>query len=317
MPAAVLAAIALGTLPRRQHGRRSRSTGLSVGRTCSIPGAQGLPARISAAAAVGAGRSGLCKRRFEEYNVARMIQRITPPDTRVLALLSVASAYLDREVAVTWQSAEADQLLDTLRLASLYSTSPAFDWKATWPERVVRTLRFRMPAAYQGEWDISEVQLFSGEERLFNSPQWTIGGWPNRWECPLAFDDNLATRWRTWENVRAGMYFDLELGNPQRLTAAILVTHTPAYRVPLEIYGLDVQGRWHLLSNTPEAIPRPPKDIRLAAGRAVRRAGFRYVLVPTGKGGNAPIGNILVGNEGEWGMERAGDAGRFYLLRVK
>jgi hypothetical protein len=246
-----------------------------------------------------------------------MIQRVAPPDTRVLALLSVASAYLDREVAVTWQSAEADQLLDTLRLASLYSTSPAFDWKATWPERVVHALRFRMPAGYQGEWDISEVQLFSGDVRLFNSPQWTIGGWPNRWECPLAFDDNLATRWRTWETVRAGMYFDLELGNPQRLTAAILVTHTPAYRVPLEIYGLDVQGRWHLLSNTPEAIPRPPKDLRLQAGRAVRQAGFRYVLVPTGKGGNAPIGNILVGNEGEWGMERAGDAGRFYLLRVK
>jgi hypothetical protein len=113
------------------------------------------------------------------------------------------------------------------------------------------------------------------------------------------------------------MYFDLELGNPQRLTAAILVTHTPAYRVPLEIYGLDVQGRWNLLSNTPEAIPRAPQDIRLEAARAVRRAGFRYLLVPTGKGGNAPIGNILVGSEGEWGMERVGEAGRFYLLRVK
>ena len=270
------------------------------------------------AAAVGAeSEADYCKRRFEEYNVARMVQRATPPDARILALLSVASAYLDREVAVTWQSAEADQLLDTLRLASLYSTTPTFDWKAVWPERVVRTLRFRMPAGYEGEWDINEVQLFSGEDRLFNSPQWTLGGWPNRWEAPLAFDGNLATRWRTWETVRAGMYLDLELGNPQRLTGAILVTHTPAFRVPLEIYGLDVQGRWHLLSNTPQAIPRAPQDIRLEAARAVKRAGFRYLLVPTGKGGNAPIGNVLVGHEAEWGMERAGEAGRFYLLRVK
>jgi hypothetical protein len=39
--------------------------------------------------------------------------------------------------------------------------------------------------------------------------------------------------------------------------------------------------------------------------------------VPTGEGGNAPIGNILVGHEAEWGMERAGEAGRFYLFRVK
>jgi hypothetical protein len=322
MPAAVLAAIALGmALPRP-----AAWAAIAIQAVLCWPHVLGAWEKrysfrlheFPLAAAVGAeSEADYCKRHFEEYNVARMIQRVTPPDARVLALLSVASAYLDREVAVTWQSAEADQLLDTVRLASLYSSSPAFDWKAVWPERIVRTLRFRMPAGYDGEWDINEVQLFSGDVRLFNSPQWTIGGWPNRWEGPLAFDGNLATRWRTWETVRAGMYFDLELGNPQRLTAAILVTHTPAYRVPLEVYGLDVQGRWHLLSNTPEAIPRAPQDIRLEAARAVRRAGFRYLLVPTGKGGNAPIGNILVGNEGEWGMERAGEAGRFYLLRVK
>ena len=270
------------------------------------------------AAAVGVeSEADYCKRRIEEYNVARMIQRATPPDSRTLTLLSVANAYLDREVAVTWQSAEADRLLDTLRLASLYSTTPTFDWKAVWPERAVRTLRFRMPAAYQGEWDINEVQLFSGEDRLFNSPQWTFGGWPNRWEGPLAFDGNLATRWRTWETVRAGMYLDVELGNPQRLTAAVLVTHTPVFRGPLEIHGRDVKGQWHLLSNTPQASPRPPRDIRLEASRALKRAGFRYLLVSTGQGGNAPIGNILVGREAEWGMERVGEAGRFYLLRVK
>jgi hypothetical protein len=270
------------------------------------------------AAAIGAEpEAAYCQRRFEEYNVARMIQRATPPDSRTLALLGVASAYLDREVAVTWQSAEADQLLDTLRLASVYATTPTFDWKAVWPERALRTVRFRMPAAYQGEWDINEVQLYSGEDRLFNSPQWTLGGWPNRWEAPLAFDGNLATRWRTWETVRAGMYMDVELANPQRLTAVVMVTHTAAYQVPLEIHGQDVQGRWHLLCDTPQAIARAPQDIRLEASRAIKRAGFRYVLVPTGEGGNAPIGNIMVGREAEWGMERAGEAGRFYLFRVK
>ena len=199
MPAAVLAAIALGmALPRPAAWAAIALQAV----LCWPHVLDAWETRYSfrlhefpLAAAVGAeSEADYCKRRFEEYNVARMIQRVAPPGTRVLALLSVASAYLDREVAVTWQSAEADQLLDTLRLASLYSTSPAFDWKATWPERVVRTLRFRMPAAYEGEWDISEAQLFSGEERLFNSPQWNIGGWPNRWEVPLAFDDNLATR---------------------------------------------------------------------------------------------------------------------------
>ena len=188
MPAAVLAAIALGmALPRP-----AAWAAIAIQAVLCWPHVlDAWETRYSfrlhefpLAAAVGAeSEADYCKRRFEEYNVARMIQRATPPDARILALLSVASAYLDREVAVTWQSAEADQLLDTLRLASLYSTSPTFDWKAVWPEQVVRALRFRMPAGYEGEWDISEVQLFSGEDRLFNSPQWTIGGWPNRWEA--------------------------------------------------------------------------------------------------------------------------------------
>jgi hypothetical protein len=258
-----------------------------------------------------------CKRRFEEYNVARMVEGATPPGARTLALMTVANAYLDRDVAVSWQSAEADRLLDTLRLASLYSTTPTFDWKATWPEQTVRTLRFRMPAAYDGEWDINEVRLSSGEDRVFNSPQWTLNGWPNRWEAPFAFDGNLATRWRTWEPVRAGMYLDVELGHPQRLTSAVLVTHTPVFLVPLEVYGMDEKGVWHLLTKDPEVIPRAPQDLRMGAARALRTAGFRYLLTPTGSGGNAVIGNLLVGHEAEWGLEHAGEAGRFHLFRVR
>jgi hypothetical protein len=257
------------------------------------------------------------RRHLPEFNVVRMIQRATPPDARILALSSVAHAYLDRDVAVSWQSAEADQLLDTLRLASLYTTSPAFDWKASWPEQPVRVLRFRIPATYDGEWDISEIQLFSGEYRLFTSPQWSLNAWPNPWEAPLAFDANPATRWRTWQTVHAGMYFEVNLENPQRLTSAVLVTHTPVFRVPLEVYGQDAKGRWHLLSAAADAIPRPPTDLRLEAARAVRKAGFRYLLVPTGEGGNAPIGNLIAGRESEWGMERAGYAGDYQLYRVK
>ena len=42
-----------------------------------------------------------CKRRFEEYGVARMIERATPPDSRTLALVTVANAYLARDVRVS------------------------------------------------------------------------------------------------------------------------------------------------------------------------------------------------------------------------
>jgi hypothetical protein len=257
-----------------------------------------------------------CRRYLNEYNVAKMIERAAPQGSRILALATVANAYIDREVQVTWQSAETDQLLDTLRLASVYSSTPSFDWRATWPEQPVRAVRFRIPVSYDGEWDISEVQLYSGEYRVFNSPQWTLSGW-NPWEAPLAFDGNLATRWRTWESVRAGMSFEVNLQSAQRLTGAVLATHTPVFRVPLEVSGQDAKGAWHVLAKSAEAIPRPPQDLRLEAVRAVRKAGYRYLLAPTGADGNGPIGNRIVGHESEWGLEQVGYAGDFHLFRVK
>jgi hypothetical protein len=258
-----------------------------------------------------------CRRHLNEYNVAKMIERTTPPASRTLALATVASAYLDRDVPVSWQSAGTDQLLDTLRLAAIYEDAPDFDWQAEWPAQTLRVLRFRMPKSYNGEWDISEIQLYSADYRIFNSPQWSLAAWPNRWEAPLAFDGNPATRWRTWQLVRAGMYFEVNLQNPQRLTRAVLFSHTPVFGVPLEIYGQDPKGAWHLLSDAPRAIPRAHQDLRLEAARALRTAGFRYLLAPTGTGGNAPIGNAIAGREAEWGMELAGYAGDFRLMRIR
>jgi hypothetical protein len=181
----------------------------------------------------------------------------------------------------------------------------------------VRALRFRLPVSYQGEWDIGEVQLYSGEERVHTSPQWTLNAWPNPWEAPLAFDGTLATRWRTWEPARAGMFLEIDLDHPQRLTSAVLQSHAPVYGVPLEFHGQGMDGKWRLLSDAPVAIRRPPDDLHLGATRALRRAGYRYLLAPTGTGGNAPIGNVLAGHAPEWGMERAAEGGPYVLFHVK
>ena len=258
-----------------------------------------------------------CRRRFDEYNVARMIERATPPDSRTLALLSVANAYLDRDVTITWQSAEGQRLLDTLRLASVDSGSFTYAWQASWPIEPLRALRFRWPASSGGDFDIGEVQLFSAEYRVYASPQWSVAAWPNRWEGPLAFDGNLATRWRPWEPVRAGMYLEIDLDHAQLLSRAVVFTHTPAHQASIEFFGQSTGGHWHLLSNTPAAETLPWQDLRLEATRALRRAGYRYLLAATGSGGNAPIGNMLVGHEPEWGLERAGEAGRYHLFHVK
>jgi hypothetical protein len=65
------------------------------------------------------------------------------------------------------------------------------------------------------------------------------------------------------------------------------------------------------------AAPRPPEHLHLEAGLALRAAGYRYILAPTGGGGFAPIGNALVAEAPLWGVQFADHAGRYYLFRVK
>jgi hypothetical protein len=254
--------------------------------------------------------------RLDEYKVAGMIARNTPPDARILALLSVATAYTDRDIMVTWQSAEADQLLDTLRVGGLYWGDPFFDVAAEWPVQSLRAVRARLPRGYPGEWCIHEMQLFSGTDRVPNGRQWILRAWPNPAEAPLAFDLNPATRWRTWEPMRAGMYFEVELDSPQRLSGVTLLSHTPVFGVPFEFFGQSPDGHWIPLSASPKIVLRAKEDLRLAATHAVRRAGYRYILAPTGLDGNGPLGSIMAGHEPEWGLERAGAAGNVYLFRI-
>src|SRR5439155_27332831 len=156
-----------------------------------------------------------------------------------------------------WQSALADRLIDTLKLASLYADIPFYDLRAEWPARLFKGFRFRLTTQHPGEWDVSEIRFYSGADRVFSSPQWQLRGWPNPWEAPLAFDDNFASRWRSWEPMRPGMFIDALLDRPQLLTAVALSSHSPVYNVPVEFYGLGMDNAWKLLSANPVKVLRP------------------------------------------------------------
>jgi hypothetical protein len=143
------------------------------------------------------------------YRVARLVQDNTQPGERIFSLIAAPAAYTDREILVFWHSAQAVQLHDTLRVA-VDRNNTLFDVRAEWTPHPMSALRIRMPQASPVEWVIGEIQLFSGDYRIFGSPQWQLQAWPNVWELPLAFDENQATRWRTWDPIRAGMFVEVD-----------------------------------------------------------------------------------------------------------
>ena len=254
-------------------------------------------------------------RRLDDYKIAQMLERDTKPGERIFSLISVATAYTDREVLEFWHSAQAEQFTDSLRVVSIYRSEPFFEVRAGWTPQPIWGLRIRLARAHPAEWCIHDIMLFSGEYRIYNSPQWRLRAWPNVWEAPLAFDENEATRWRTWQPMRAGMYLQAEFDHAQVLSGAVMTSHTPIFHVPFEFYARGRDG-WRLLTSRPAVTLRPLPDLRAAATKAIRDAGFRYILAATGNEGNAPLAAAMEGHAAEWGMEKAGYAGRVTLYRI-
>jgi|HubBroStandDraft_1064217.scaffolds.fasta_scaffold06826_2 4-amino-4-deoxy-L-arabinose transferase-like glycosyltransferase len=249
------------------------------------------------------------------YRLARLVEDNTQPGQKIFSLVSVATAYTDREVLEYWHSAQAEQLNDTLAVA-LAANSAVFDVRADWTPRPLWGLRIRMPQAAPVEWQIHEIQLFSGGDRKVGNPQWELFAWPNVWELPLAFDENRATRWRTWEPVQAGMYVEADFGGALTLSGATMISPTLSGPLPYEFYGRERDG-WHLLTNRPVATQKPLGDVRISATRAIRGAGFSYILVYNSNEGNGVLGAAMLGHQVEWGLEKQAELGPVLLFRIE
>lgn len=255
------------------------------------------------------------ERHLEEFNVARMLERQTPPAAKILALLPVANAYAERDVRVWWQSAETDQLASALRAAAFRQEGSLCLWDVTWSPASVQALRFVAPSGPSQEFDLADIWLYSGKSLMPTSARWKLRAWPNPWEAPLALDGNLLTRWQSRQPVTDGMFLEIEFDRPVRLSRALAFSHQVRPGL-LKVLGQSSDGTWRPLGEAPAAA-RPADRLRLEAGLALRAAGYRYILAPTGGGGYAPIGNALLAEAPQWGAEPVDHAGRFFLFRTK
>lgn len=250
-----------------------------------------------------------------EYSVAEILER-TGPSERTLSLTGTPRAYTTRDVLEHWHSANAERLLDTLKVAGMFTSDPFFDVPAEWPAQPLRALRIRVARDYPAEWCIHEVELYSGDKRIATRRGWTLSAWPNPWELPSAFDENRATRWRTWEPIRRGMFVEVEFDRPQVLSRVVLQSHTPVYHVPFEFYGRAEDGRWRFLGAEEAGRLRVREDLRRPAVRALRRAGFRYILAPTGFDGAGPLGRSMEDHLTGWGLELVASRRGLRLFRI-
>ena len=250
-----------------------------------------------------------------EYQTARLIQDRTQPDERIFSLIGVATAYTDREVLGSWDSSQADNLTDVLRVA-LTPRDALCDVKAAWNPAPLTGVRIRVSADSPLQWQIHDLQLFSGNQHASRNPPWQLHSSPNEWDLPLAFDPNRATRWSTWEPVRAGMYVEADFEQPQTISSAIMTEPCPQAGMPFEFYGAQ-NGAWHLLTRHITSTEGVAGDLRMDATQTILRAGYRYILAYNGEGARGVIGSVIAGHEAEWGVDRVAELGPVVLFRIK
>lgn len=261
--------------------------------------------------------SAYLDRHGDEHMAARMVEAKTSPEDRIFGLAGIANAYTSREVLMFWHSAEANQLTDALAAALTATRFPQTPLHFQWRAETLRALRFRVASAGPAEWKLYEVNLLSGGERVSNSPKWSLTAFPNPREARLALDGNRATFWRTWEKVGRDMFLEIQFEHEQRLTGADLLIGEPGADLDLEVQGLAENGRWQVLSDSPQHPRLLDYDIRRDAVLAIRRAGFSYILIPVRGDAASRIGEDMAAHGAAWGVEDTAAVGDVHLFRLQ
>jgi hypothetical protein len=260
-------------------------------------------------------QAGYLARTVPEYRVARMVDGHTPVDARIFSLEPVANAYLPRAVTVNWESAEGERMADAVHAA--FQATPMYQRRGRWPAEPMMGLRFRLPAAADGEFDIAEVEIYSKGKRVPVAADWSLIAQPNSWEAALALDRNYATRWRTWQPIEAGMMFEIDFAIPVIADSAALVSPTPSEGVPLEIWVKPANDDWRLVENSRHAEVSPAVPRRPEATAALRSGGFGYVLAPVAERGEGLIGADMLANPLAWDLDPVARTESSALFRIR
>lgn len=252
---------------------------------------------------------------FAGYGVARMIDDNVPKGARVLAVSGAADAYTAHEVLVGFQSAGNDDLADILNAGWDEGRQPTRRRMFRFPAQRVK--RVRMLQTGTGvpleEFKAAEVRFYFQGKELPRDPAWKLRAWPNPWDVQAAFDNNPATRWRSWETASPGMFIETDFGGYRMIDAAALETSSDYQNIHLQLESMDPSGQWVKIAGEPfdEIIPLDP-NIRRWASRELHERGIDYILMQDTDWGAEDMRE----DPGSWGFKEIakGHGARIYQV---
>jgi len=248
-----------------------------------------------------------------EYNIAKAIEKATPPQAKILDLVGLPALYMQREALSGALSAEGLRLNEVILAAMNTSKGMLYDQTASWPEAQIRGIRIEQHDDRPAPWSISELHLTRGDAPIEPEKSWDLDASPNIWEAARAMDRNLLTPWSTREPARDGMYYQVTFGKPVSVTGLTVVSLASQRSSNAVIEGLDAQGNWKKLGIFSATTPREGVNLRPTAGKTLKKAGVQYIAVQSAE----EVGRSFKENITDWGMELAAEPEGIYLFRLK
>ena len=242
--------------------------------------------------------------------LARLVERMVPPEAKVLGLDSPPWAYCAREVLVTYECAQCNNLFEMVS----GGLAPLARQEYRFPSQELTAVRVRQAAVGSSDgWSVAELRVWSGSVELAREPAWQVRARPNPWEAGMAFDGNPATRWKTWQPLDGYEVLELDFGAPRQIDAVLLDAAQGQQAVRVWLEGRNADRKWTELAepSSQSVIPAPPAIRRMIA-RELLREGVGYILVPD----SFPVAGDLRARAADWGVTPLGESGGVRLYRV-
>ena len=255
------------------------------------------------------------QRTIGEYPIARMVEDNTAPRDRIYGLTAVATAYTTRDVAVYWYSTPDQELEEALAIAIAHE--PMVQASAALAGSPITGMRVVAGADSSQEFRIFELQLSLRGERLLPGPSWKGQASPGNSEVPMAFDNNRATSWRVRSRTERGMFLSVLFREPTSLDHVDVVLPASSSSVPFLLQTQTNGGPWRTVADLLRTATLPPADLRREATRALRRAGFRFVLAHAGADGIDSISDDMVKHTAAWGLRDRAELAPVHLFEIE
>ncbi len=255
-------------------------------------------------------------RKDDRYTAARLIEERVPEAQPVFVFASgaVAQSYTTRPILVPWESALGETIGDCILDARNSADFPRRRWTARFSIAKIRELVITQAGSTAGQdiWSINEILLWDRGRACPRAPGWHMDAFPNPWDIGLAFDGLEATRWRSWEWLRPGMWIGVRFDPPEELDHVEVLCNDGQWASRMAARALTTEGQWKAAEATGWHMD-PPADLRQEAMADIKRAGVRYFAVPRQRWTGEPFR----GDSQGWGVRVIGSTPALVLVEAK